>query len=80
MRPKLVLEITFALSSLFFRDYRELAGLSRVSISLTPSVLGRVFIFILLIIWRFYTASETHVGIEMVQTRAINLLTSIYPS
>ena len=44
---------------------------------LTPSLLGRIFILILLIIWRFYTASETHVGIKIVQTPVINLLTSI---
>ena len=42
-----------------------------------PSVLGRIFIFILLIFCRFSTALETHVGIEIVQTLAINLLTSI---
>ena len=34
---------------------------------------------ILLIIYRFSTASETRVGIEMVETQAINLLSSIYP-
>ena len=45
---------------------------------LAPSVVERVFIFILPI-YRFYTASETHVGIRMVQTLAINLLTSIDP-
>ena len=45
---------------------------------LTPSVLRRVFlIFILRIIWRFSTGSETRVGIKIVQTRAINLLTLI---
>ena len=44
---------------------------------LTPSVLGRTFIFTLTFICRFYTASETPVGIEIVQTLVINLLTSI---
>ena len=34
---------------------------------LTLSVVRRVFIFILFIIWRFYTASETLVGIKIVQ-------------
>ena len=47
---------------------------------LNPSVLGRVFIFILLIICQFYTASEIHVGIKIGQTLGINLLTSIDPS
>ena len=37
-----------------------------LSVSLTPSVLRRIFIFILFIICRFYTASETHVGIEII--------------
>ena len=35
---------------------------------------------ILLIICHFYKASETHVGIEIVQTLAFNPLTSIDPS
>ena len=35
-------------------------------ISLTPSVLGHVSVFILLIINRFSTASEIHVGITIV--------------
>ena len=43
----------------------------------TSSELGRVFIFILLIICQFYTASETRVIIKIVQTLAINPLTSI---
>ena len=38
------------------------------------------FIFILVTIARFYTASETYVGIKMVNALAINLLTSIDPS
>ena len=46
---------------------------------LTPSVLERIFIFILFIVCRFYTLSETHVGIKIVQTLAIYLLTSIHP-
>ena len=45
-----------------------------VGIRLTFSVLGRIFILILLIISRFATASETHVGIKMVKNVAINLL------
>ena len=45
----------------------------------TRFVLGRIFVFILLIC-HFSTASETRVGIEIVQTLAINLLTSIDPS
>ena len=44
---------------------------------LTPSVLGHVFIFILLIICRFHTGSEIHVGIEIVQSLANYLLTFI---
>ena len=47
------------------------------SVKLTLSVLGRIFIFILLTIYRFSTASKTHVGIEIVQTLVISLLTSI---
>ncbi|MPC30682.1 hypothetical protein E2C01_023950 [Portunus trituberculatus] len=47
---------------------------------LTPSVPGRVFIFILLNIWRFYTASETYAGIKIVKTVAMNFLTSTDPS
>ena len=46
---------------------------------LISSVLECVFIFILLIC-RFYTGLETYVGIKIVQTLAINLLTSIDPS
>ena len=46
---------------------------------LTPSLMGRIFKFILLIICRFYTASETHVVIQTVQTLAIILLTSVHP-
>ena len=42
-----------------------------------PSVLGLIFTFILLIVCRFYTALETHVGIKIVQILAINLLNSI---
>ena len=45
-----------------------------------PSALGHIFILILAIICRFYTASELHVGIKIVQTLAINHLTSIDPS
>ena len=44
---------------------------------LTHSVLGRVFISILLIICCFYTASETHVVMKTAQTMATNLLFSI---
>ena len=47
---------------------------------LTPSVLERISIFILLIIYRLYTVSEAHVWIKIVQTLAISLLTSIVPS
>ena len=47
---------------------------------LTPLVLGHIFIYILLFIWRFYIPSQTHVGIRIVQTLAINHLTSIDPS
>ena len=43
---------------------------------LIPSVLGCIFIVILLLC-RFYTASETRVGIKIVQILAINLLTSV---
>ena len=60
--------------------YRNTWGVPRFHASgLTPSVLGHIFIFILFIVCRFYTASETHVGIEIVQTLAINLVTSIDP-
>ena len=51
-----------------------------LSVILTPSVLGCIFIFILLIVCWFLTASETHVEIKVVQTQTINLLTSIDPS
>ena len=44
---------------------------------LTPSILGRSFISLPLIIYQFYAASETHVVIKIVQTPVINLLTSI---
>ena len=55
--------------------------LSECFLKLTPSVLGRLFFtYILLIISRFYTPSEIHVGIKIVQTLAISLLTSIDPS
>ena len=47
---------------------------------LTPLVLGSIFIIIMFIIRRFYIALKTHVGIKIVQTWAINLLTSIDPS
>ena len=33
-----------------------------------PSVLARIFIFILLIICQFYTDSENHVGIKIVDS------------
>ena len=42
-----------------------------------PSVLGRILIFIPFIIYLFYTPSETRVGIETVQSLAINLFNSI---
>ena len=43
---------------------------------LTPSVLGRIFVFILLVICRFYL-QKLMCGIEIAQTRAIKLLTYI---
>ena len=46
---------------------------------LVPSVLGRISTSILLI-YRFSTASETHVLVKIAQTLAINLLTSIDPA
>ncbi|MPC09614.1 hypothetical protein E2C01_002229 [Portunus trituberculatus] len=46
---------------------------------LTHSAPCRVFIFILVTICRFYTASETYARIKIVKTLAINLLTSIDP-
>ena len=46
---------------------------------LNASVVSHIFIYILFIICRFYTASKTHVGIRIVQTLTINLLTSIDP-
>ena len=45
-----------------------------------PSVVGCIFMFILLIICLFHIASETRVVIEIVQTLVIDLLTSIYLS
>ena len=42
-------------------------------ILLTPSVLGRIFVFILLAIWQFHRAAETDVGIKIVKTLGINL-------
>ena len=50
------------------------------SVLLTPSVLGCIFLFVLLLISRFSTASVTSVGIEIVQTVAINHRTSVNPS
>ena len=47
-------------------------------INLTVSVLGGVFISILLIC-RFYAGSETYVWVKIVYTPAINLLTCIDP-
>ena len=47
--------------------------------TLIPSVLEHIFIFIPFIYCRFCTVSETQVGIKIVQTLAINLLTSIHP-
>ena len=57
-------------------------GLSKYHclLCLTGSVLGRIFISNLLIICRFSTDSETHVGIKTLQALAINLLTFINPS
>ena len=49
------------------------------SLTLTPSVLRRIFTFILLIICHFFTASKTYVRIEIVQILFVNLLTSIDP-
>ena len=51
--------------------------LTRYLLCLPLTLLGRILIFILLIICRFYTASETRVGIRIVYTVSINLLTSI---
>ena len=50
-----------------------------VILCIASSVLGRILTFILLItrICRFYTSLENHMGIEIVQTLAIHLLTSI---
>ncbi|MPC08537.1 hypothetical protein E2C01_001125 [Portunus trituberculatus] len=45
----------------------------------TPSGPGRVFIFILLTVWRFCTSTETHVGIKILKTLTINLVTSMEP-
>ena len=64
--------ITFSIVSSF--DTLSIQG------NLILSVLRHIFIFILLIVCRFDTASETHVWVEIVQTLAINLLTSIDPS
>ena len=47
---------------------------------LTLSVLGRIFVFIRLIICQFYTTSETNVGTEMIQTLVISVFKSIDPS
>ena len=53
------------------------ACVNALSYELTPSVVGHIFIFFLLIICQFPTASETRVGMKIVQILAINLLTSI---
>ena len=45
--------------------------------TLTPSILGRISIFILLISCQFYTALEIHVGLKIVETTAIKILTAI---
>ena len=44
---------------------------------LIPLLLGGIFIFILLHICLLYTASEIHVEIMIVETLAINFITSI---
>ena len=54
--------------------------IKRFMVTLISSVLGRVVVFTLFIIWRFYTVSETPVRIRMVQILVIKLLTSINPS
>ena len=41
------------------------------------SVLGRVFVSVLLVICWFYILSDTHVGIEVVKTPAINFPTFV---
>ena len=51
-----------------------------VYVNLIPSLLGCIFIRIPLVIFRFYTTSESFVEIKIVQTLAINLLISISPS
>ena len=48
-------------------------------LTIATLVQRRIFIFILLIICRLYTASEAHVGIKIVQTLGINFLISIDP-
>ena len=65
---------------IFASDKRKEGQRELTYILLTLSVLGRVFIFTLLIIYRFCTASETHVGVRIIQILTIDLLTSIDPS
>ena len=57
-------------------DYEKGKKSSVVEV-LRALVLRHVFIFILLIIYRFSTALKIHVGIKTVPTLVINLLTSI---
>lgn len=63
-----ILKVSFTYFIYFFQ------GWLRVEQALTTSVLGRIYKFVLLVIWQFYTAPETRV---VVQTLVINLLTFI---
>ena len=53
-------------------------GYTIVQNKLNPSILGRIFTFILLILFgQFHTASKIHLVINKVQTLTINILTFI---
>ena len=70
-----------------YKTYKKYTGISAMGVQqdlrelyykiynciLTPSVQRHIYIFILLI-HQFYTASETHVAIKILQTLTINLV------
>ena len=58
-----------------FTSHSNKCNISTTTIN--PFSTGTHFVFILFITSRFYTASETHIYIKILQTLAINLLTSI---
>ena len=58
-------------------QFRDVSTAWCEAMKLSPSILGCIFLSIILTIWPFSTASETCVGIRIVKTQVVNLLTSI---